>query len=210
MEQLPGLPPAAFEKLDPTPDTEFYDQPRFVTHIDDDAIAAVTQSYRETLPPDGAVLDLMSSWVSHFPAEVSYTAVGHGMNAQELAANPRLSRWFLQDLNIDPALPFADAAFDAACLCVSVQYLQRPVEVFRDVARILRPGSPFIVSFSNRCFPTKAVAIWQRLAGPDQQRLVAAYMHAAGFTEVAMRAATPAISDPMWQVIGRTPQSAAT
>jgi hypothetical protein len=208
MEQLPGLPPEAFDKIDPEPDTEFYAQPRFATHIDDAAIAVVTQTYRELLPQNGIVLDLMSSWVSHFPPESVYTAVGHGMNAQELAANPRLSRWFMQDLNIDPLLPLADASFDAACLCVSVQYLQRPVEVFRDLARVLRPGGPFIVSFSNRCFPTKAVAIWQRLSGSDQQRLVAAYMRAAGFTEVAARSSLPAQSDPIWQVIGRTPGSA--
>src|ERR1019366_6032825 len=182
MEQLPGLPPAAFDKADPSPDAEFYDFPRFVTHIDDEAIAAVTRVYRESLPQGGAILDLMSSWVSHLPDDVTYSAVvGHGMNAEELAANPRLSRWFVQDLNVEPALPLDDGAFDGACLCVSVQYLQRPVEVFREVVRVLRPGAKFVVSFSNRCFPTKAVAIWQSFSGPDQQRLVAAYMRAAGF-----------------------------
>ena len=94
-----------------------------------------------------------------------------------------LSRWFVQDLNAEPALPL-DASFDGASLCVSVQYLQRPVEVFREVVRVLRPGAPFVVSFSNRCFPTKAVAIWQAFSGPDQQRLVGAYMEAAGFTKM--------------------------
>src|SRR5277367_5194255 len=112
MEQLPGLPEAAFDKVDPAPDGAFYAQPRFVTHIDDAAIAAVTRAYRELLPPDGAVLDLMSSWVSHLPEEIQYTCVGHGMNAEELAANPRLSRWFVQDLNIDPSLPLDDGSFD--------------------------------------------------------------------------------------------------
>ncbi len=124
------------------------------------------------------------------------------MNQEELAANPRLSRWFVQDLNIEPILPLGDGVFDAACLCVSVQYLQRPVEVFRAVGRVLRPGAPFVVSFSNRCFPTKAVAIWQLIPGPDQQRLVAAYMRAAGFTNIADRASTPREGDPLWIVIG--------
>jgi SAM-dependent methyltransferase len=203
MEQLPGLPPGAFDKADPSPDAGFYDFPRFVTHIDDAAIAAVTQVYRDTLPAGGAVLDLMSSWVSHLPEDVGYGAVvGHGMNAEELAANQRLSRWFVQDLNTEPVLPLGDHAFDGACLCVSVQYLQRPVEVFRDVARVLRPGAPFVVSFSNRCFPTKAVAIWQALSGPDQQRLVEAYIRAAGFTNVALQASTPLHGDPLWVVIG--------
>jgi SAM-dependent methyltransferase len=203
MEQLPGLPDAAFDKVDPSPDAEFYAFPRFVTHIDDGAIAAMTQVYRERLRPGGTVLDLMSSWVSHLPDDVAYTSVvGHGMNADELAANPRLSRWLVQDLNVEPTLPLADGAFDGACLCVSIQYLQRPVEVFREVLRVLRPGAPFVVSFSNRCFPTEAVAIWQSLAGPDQQRLVGAYMRAAGFGDVADHAATPPHGDPLWIVIG--------
>jgi SAM-dependent methyltransferase len=203
MEQLPGLPEAAFDKEDPSPDAEFYAFPRFVTHIDDAAIAAVTRVYRETLPAGGTVLDLMSSWVSHLPDDVSYAeVVGHGMNEEELAANPRFSRWFIQDLNIESVLPLDDDYFDGACLCVSVQYLQRPVDVFRDVCRVLRPGAPFIVSFSNRCFPTKAVAIWQSFSGPDQQRLVGAYMRAAGFADVALQAAPPPRGDPLWVVIG--------
>ncbi len=203
MEQLPGLPDAAFDKVDPSPDALFYEQPRFVTHIDDGAIAAVTQVYRQMLPPGGALLDLMSSWVSHLPEDVTYASVtGHGMNTEELAANRRLSEWFVQDLNTDPALPLSDGSIDGVCLCVSVQYLQRPVDVFRDVARVLRPGARFIVSFSNRCFPTKAVAIWQALSGPDQQPLVGAYMRAAGFTNVAEQAATPRQGDPLWMVIG--------
>jgi SAM-dependent methyltransferase len=203
MEQLPGLPDAAFDKADRSPDAEFYVEPRFVTHIDDGAIAAVTQAYRETLPPGGTVLDLMSSWVSHLPEEVGYgSVVGHGLNAEELMANPRLSRWFVQDLNIEPALPLSDGSFDGACLCVSVQYLQRPVDVFRDVRRVLRPGAPFVVSFSNRCFPTKAVAIWQAFSGRDQQRLVGAYMEAAGFNDIARQASTPPGGDPLWVVVG--------
>jgi SAM-dependent methyltransferase len=203
VEQLPGLPAAAFEKEDPSPDAAFYDFPRFVTHIDDGAIAAVTRIYRETLPCGGSVLDLMSSWVSHLPDDIAYAeVVGHGMNEEELEANPRLARWFIQDLNIEPILPLGDATFDAACLCVSVQYLQRPVEVFRDLRRVLRPGAPFVVSFSNRCFPTKAVAIWQRLGGPDQQRLVGAYMQAAGFSQIAEREHRPPDGDPLWSVIG--------
>jgi len=199
------LPPEAFRKADPSPDALFYRQPRFVTHIDDGAVAAVTALYREVLPPDGTVLDLMSSWVSHLPAEVAYGAVtGHGMNAAELAANTRLSRRFTQDLNLEPALPLEDAAFDAALLCVSVQYLQQPVAVFREVARVLRPGAPFVVSFSNRCFPTKAVAIWQALgAGEEQQRLVAAYLEAAGFGAIEGRTHRPPEGDPLWAVIGR-------
>jgi SAM-dependent methyltransferase len=203
MEQLPGLPPAAFEKADPSPDEAFYLQPRFVTHIDDAAVAAVTQAYRTLLPSGGTILDLMSSWISHLPADVTYASViGHGMNAAELAANRALTRWFVQDLNADPVLPLQDASFDGACLCVSVQYLQRPVEVFREVARVLRPGARFVVSFSNRCFPTKAVAIWLSLSGNRQQSLVEAYMRSAGFVTVTGQAIIPEQGDPLWVVHG--------
>jgi hypothetical protein len=203
MEQLPGLPGWAFDKADTSPDADFYAFPRFVTHIDEAAIAAVTAAYRAALPPGGSILDLMSSWVSHLPEDINYTSVvGHGMNAEELAANPRFTRWFVQDLNADPVLPLDVASFDAAALCVSVQYLQRPVEVFQHVAHVLRPGAPFVVSFSNRCFPTKAVAIWQALPGPEQQRLVAAYMAASGFGDITSSASTPPTGDPLWIVTG--------
>ena len=121
---------------------------------------------RERLAPGADVLDLMSSWVSHLPAledaPVGHV-LGHGMNAEELAANPRLDRWWVQDLNRDPVLPLPDASRDAVLACVGVQYLQRPVEAFAEVARVLRPGGRVIVSYSNRCFPTKAVAAWLAL-----------------------------------------------
>jgi SAM-dependent methyltransferase len=204
--QLLNLPAGAFRKADPSADAAFYAQPRFVTHIDDGAIAAVTATYREFFPTNGDILDLMSSWISHLPSEIHYNSVtGHGMNAAELDANPRLTARIVQDLNTDPALPFADGAFDGAGLCVSVQYLQRPVEVFREVRRVLRPGAPFVVSFSNRCFPTKAVAIWQALDGADQQRLVAAYMEASGFDQAAYRTTLQPHGDPLWVLIGHVP-----
>lgn len=204
-EQLPGLHSAAFNKTDPGPDADFYAQPRFVTHLDEAAIAAVTAIYRATLPPEGGILDLMSSWVSHLPPEHNYRSVtGLGMNAQELEANPRLTAHIVQDLNASPQLPFADATFDAAAICVSVQYLQRPVEVFTEIRRTLRPAAPCIVTFSNRCFPTKAVAIWQMLSHTDQQHLVGAYMRAAGFETLTAKDAIPPYGDPLWAVIGRT------
>ena len=203
---FPELPDSAFQKADPSPDTRFYAQPRLVTHIDDGAIAAVTALYRDILPPGGTVLDLMSSWVSHLPDDVAYAEViGHGMNAAELAANPRLDRTFVQDLNADPVLPLPKASVDAACVCVSVQYLQRPAEVFASLADVLRPGAPVVITFSNRCFPTKAVAIWQALDGPDQCRLVELYLRRAGFPAVESRTLRDGRrGDPLWAVIGRT------
>ena len=205
-DDLPELQAGAFDKADQTSDLLFYAQARLVTHIDAGAIAAVTAVYRQILLPGGAILDLMSSWVSHLPPEVAYAAVtGHGMNAGELDANPRLASWFVQDLNADPTLPLGDRTFDAATLCVSVQYLQRPMAVFREVQRVLQSGAPFVVTFSNRCFPTKAVAIWQALDGPSQQELVSLYLQRAGFMRLERRASVPRHGDPLWAVIGRAP-----
>ncbi len=204
MSDLLGFPKGAFRKADETSDTRFYAQPRLVAHIDDGAIAAVTQVYRDTLPAGGAILDLMSSWISHLPPEMEFARVtGHGMNAAELAANPRLDERFVQDLNAEPVLPLPAASLDAVCMCVSVQYLQQPVAVFSEAARVLRQGAPFVVTFSNRCFPTKAVAIWQALDGTGQQQLVSLYMSRAGFTRIETAEALPARGDPLWVVIGR-------
>lgn len=204
-DPIPELPTGAFGKQDQSDDLAFYAPPRLVTHIDERATAALTAFYRSLLPEDGRVLDLMSSWVSHLPEDRRFAeVVGHGMNAQELGANPRLDRWFVQDLNGDPALPLQDRAFDAALCCVGVQYLQHPVAVFAEVRRVLIAGAPFIVSFSNRCFPTKAVAIWRALDIAGHTALVRLYLERAGFADVTTELlADGRTSDPLVAVIGR-------
>jgi hypothetical protein len=206
MEGEHELPSGAFTKLDAEDDEFFYEPPRLVCHIDDGAIAALTAFYRSLLPPDGVLLDLMSSWVSHLPPEIDYKEViGHGMNATELAANPRLSRWFIQNLNREPKLPLADASLDAAMICVSIQYLQQPVAVLREVGRLLRQGSPLVVSFSNRCFWTKAVAIWRALDDEGHARLVERYLRDAGFARIEIHRLAEwveDVSDPMIAVVG--------
>jgi SAM-dependent methyltransferase len=206
-QDLPDLPPEAFAKHDRDPDARFYAEPRFVTHIDAAAIAAVTDLYRTVVPAGGDVLDLMSSWVSHLPDEVAYASViGHGLNAAELAANPRLSRYFVQDLNADPRLPLDAASVDATLICVAVQYLQQPVAVLTEIARVLRPGCPAVIGFSNRCFPTKAVAIWNALDGAGHAQLVNLYLQRAGFDRIEVRVlkAAGGFGDPMTAVIGWT------
>jgi SAM-dependent methyltransferase len=174
-------------------------------HIDDHAIAALTQYYRGLMPDGGRVLDLMSSWVSHLPSDCTYAeVVGHGMNAQELAANPRLDRWFVQDLNRDVVLSEDSETFDAALCCVGAQYLEQPIAVFREVRRLLKPGAPFIVSFSNRCFPTKAVAIWLSLDTRSHAGLIRLYLERAGFSNVDVRVLVDGQrSDPLIAVSGR-------
>lgn len=208
MSELEELPPGAFRKEDEAPDHIFYAAPRFVTHIDAKATMAVTELYRELFPAGGVLLDLMSSWVSHLPREMTFREViGHGMNELELKANPRLTRFLVQDLNQNPILPLDTDSIDAAAICVSIQYLQQPIGVLADVARVLRAGAPLVVSFSNRCFPTKAVAIWQALDDAAHGRLVALYLAEAGFSDIEIRMliAPGSGSDPLFAVIGRTP-----
>jgi hypothetical protein len=209
MEDALGLPKGAFSKIDAEDDELFYEPPRLVCHIDEHAVAALSAFYRTALPAGGVLLDLMSSWVSHLPPEIDYAEViGHGMNAAELAANPRLSRWFFQNLNRDTRLPLVDKSVDAAMICVSIQYLQQPVTVLRDVARVLRPGGPLIVSFSNRCFWTKAVEIWRALDDDGHARLVELYLRHAGFERIKTHRLAEWVEDvrdPMIAVVGRAP-----
>ena len=197
--------PRWYEKQDRAVDTLFYAHPRKVTHIDTGAIGAVTQLYRETLPEGGAILDLMSAWRSHLPPEARYARVsGLGMNAEELRDNPQLTDHVLIDLNAAPVLPYADATYDGACCCVSVQYLPRPVDVFREVARVLKPGGPFVVTFSNRCFPSKAVAVWLGTDDAAHLRLVASYFEGAGtWGDVRMADRSPKRGDPLFAVWAR-------
>ena len=202
---FPELPNGAFAKQDAGDDLAFYAPPRLVTHIDDNATAALTGFYRTMLPEGGRLLDLMSSWVSHLPQDCRYSeVVGHGMNAGELGANPLLAQWFVQNLNSDPRLPLEDRSFDAAMCCLGVQYLQRPHEVFADIRRVLMPGAPFVVSFSNRCFPTKAVAIWRALDISGHAALVKLYLERAGFADMAVdMLADGRHGDPLVAVTGR-------
>jgi ubiquinone/menaquinone biosynthesis C-methylase UbiE len=131
--------------------------------------------------------------------------IGHGMNEEELKANPRYDRWFVQNLNERETLPLAAESVDGVALCVSVQYLQQPVAVFREAARVLRPGGAIAITFSNRCFPTKAVAIWQALASGQHQQLVALYLARAGLGSVETRTLIePDLDhDPLWAAIAR-------
>lgn len=204
-----NFPPQAFRRRDESPDESFYAQPRFVAHIDDRAIAAVTQLYREYFSPGGSVLDLMSSWISHLPEEVEYgRVVGLGMNEAELRENPRLSEYMVQNLNEDPTLPFEDNVFDGSGICVSIDYLTRPVEVLQEVNRVLKPGAPLVVTFSNRCFPTKAVAVWHTLDDAGHVRLVSGYFAEAGFKDVEYLDRSPRrmFSDPLYAVVGKNPE----
>lgn len=199
--------PHFFERQDESPDPGFYIEPRLVVHIDEHAIAAARAAYLDLLPKRAAILDLMSSWRSHMPPELEWTRLaGLGMNETELRENDELTDYAVHDLNAEPRMPYGDGEFDGAVVTVSVQYMTRPVEIFRDVGRVLKPGAPFIVTYSNRLFPTKAVRIWTALDERERASLIAAYFkHAGNFGEA--QSADRSIdsggySDPLYAVWG--------
>ncbi|MDG2618017.1 class I SAM-dependent methyltransferase [Thermoleptolyngbya sichuanensis XZ-Cy5] len=197
------LEPAQRRKLDETDDALFYDYPRFVTHVDDGFIQQLTDLYRERLRPDTRILDMMSSWVSHLPEEMTFAHVeGHGMNAEELARNPRLDHYFVQNLNQNQLLPLPDQSFDAVLNTVSVQYLQRPEAVFAEIYRILKPGGLAIVSFSNRMFFQKAIQAWVEASEPQRVELVKRYFEQVpGFGKIETIARQPSVP-PFLQMLG--------
>lgn len=195
------FPPGFFDRQDPTPDTRFYAPDRLVTHIDEGAIEAVGSLYDE-LAVEAEVLDLMSSWVSHFHAAPRRLVV-LGMNERELAANDQAAAQVVHDLNADPVLPFEDGSFDDAICCVSVDYLVRPVEVFAEVARVLRPGGRFVVTFSNRCFPTKVIRGWAMADMAGCVEIVRHYFALSGGFDDAvaqLRTEPTGFGDPLWGV----------
>jgi len=195
------FPAGFFSRADEFDDAAFYGPPRLVTHIDDAAIEAVGELYTE-LSIQGTVLDLMGSWISHFatpPAEL----VVLGMNAQELEANRMASSTVRHDLNLDPTLPFADDSFDDVVCAVSVDYLTQPIDVFVEIARVLRPGGRFVCTFSNRCFPTKAIRGWLMATEPQRCQIVATYFALSERFEaatIADRSPNPGQSDPLYAV----------
>ena len=199
-------PAGFFDRQDGGDDADFYAPPRLVTHIDDGAIAAVSELYDELGVPDGRVLDLMSSWVSHLSKKPSGGLVALGMNTVELQANPMADQVFVQDLNVDPRLPFDDASFDAVVCCVSIDYLVHPVQVLREAARVLRPGGVVVLTFSNRCFPTKAVRGWLSTDDDGRVAIVRAYLEQAGFEVVttALRTKRRLGRDPLYGAWARS------
>ncbi|KAK8040992.1 hypothetical protein PG994_013999 [Apiospora phragmitis] len=203
---------ADFARQDPSPDTSFYDTPRFVTHIDDEAIASLRSYYDAVLPRKARILDLCSSWVSHYPPDIEKAAAGlegkgvvevtgMGMNREELAANPVLNCGrIVVDLNEQPDVAHAllnndttqEASagttevkkFDASTLVVSIDYLTSPVEVMRSLRDVMKDGGIVHLTISNRCFPTKAVARWLVISEEERLQMVGDYLHFAGWKNI--------------------------
>jgi SAM-dependent methyltransferase len=208
------LEPQQREKLDPSKDENFYAVPRLVTHVDETFIDQLTNLYRQRLQPNTRIFDMMSSWVSHLPEEMKFSHVeGHGMNEEELARNPRLDHYFVQNLNENPKFPLSDQEFDAVLNAVSIQYLQYPEEVFAEIYRVLKPGGIAIVSFSNRMFYQKAISAWREGSDAMRVNLVKQYFKSVGgFSEpevIQNQPSVPAVlqmfglagSDPFYAVL---------
>lgn len=205
--QTPLFSPEMFERIDESDDPLFYTFPRKVVHIDEPAIRAAGQVIATTFAPNGVLLDLMSSWRSHLPPGfVKQKLIGLGLNAEEMADNPDLDEYVVHDVNADPRLPFADGVFDGVVITVSIQYLTHPIEIFSEVRRVLKDGAPFLVLFSNRMFPTKAVRVWQSLYDGQRAKLIHAYFQAAGgYDDPQFTDASPqtGITDPLYAVCAR-------
>lgn len=180
----PPFRPEDFSRSDPTNDAQFYSFPKLVYHIDEPAVAALTQYYRKTIPAKSDILDICSSWVSHYPLEfpkTMNTICATGISQMELSFNDQLTGGYKQaDLNVSPKLPYDDNSFDVVTCVVSIDYLIHPIDVLKEVHRVLRPGGKVILSQSNRCFPTKAIAMWLSMNDRQHLELINGYLQYAG------------------------------
>jgi len=202
--------PEHFLRTDESPDTTMYSEPRLVHHLDEVSLARLTGVYRsafEAVAPSFSVLDLCSSWASHFPEELLGQArvVVHGLNRAELEANKQATERHVQDLNRDSRLPWADGSFDFVTLALSVQYLTDPRAVFAEMNRVLRPGGMALVAFSHRCFIEKCVRVWaeETYDGEGHAHLVCRYFQhgpSGGWAQISSVDVSPRHGDPVWVV----------
>lgn len=179
-----------FLRSDSNDDGWFYKVPRLVYHIDEPAVASLTQYYRKNIKAKSDILDICSSWVSHYPLEFPRTMgniCGTGMNGMELNFNDQLTGGYeTKDLNDDPTLPYPDNSFGVVTCAVSIDYLVEPIKVLQEVHRVLRPGGKVIISQSNRCFPSKAIAMWLGMTDRQHLELINGYFQYAGGFEPRM------------------------
>lgn len=186
-------PEDAFSRHDESNDEKFYRKDRMVHHLDSVALEMVTKIICAlVVEKEPVILDLMASWDSHLPATLNAAKVtGLGLNINELSRNERLTERVIHDLNAHPVLPFSDDTFDIVINTVSVDYLTKPVEVFSEVGRVLKPGGLFLVIFSNRMFPEKAVKIWRESTESERVDLVKSFFLSAPlFAEPAVYIST--------------------
>lgn len=208
-DTLVELHPAAFTRANNEPDRDFYTRRGEHTLMDVGARTAVTALYQTTLPASGIVLDLMAGSLSHLPSEASHQEViGLDVNEAALKENTALTQRLVQDLNESSTLDLPDSFLDAVCLCDGLAYLTQPLAVLEEINRVLRPGAPLIVTFSDNIIPQKAVALWQALEPADRTRLVTLLLDKTGFGDLDTGGVVPPESLTAWNdtvhaVIGR-------
>ncbi len=197
------IPEHMFRRMDESDDINFYKEPRFVQHIDQLTIDALTDFYSEFIPKHAKVLDLMSSWVSHLPKDNQYEKVAIlGMNDRELEANDQATEIKVHDLNQNPNLPYSENSFDTSIISVSIQYLTKPVAVFSSLANVLKENGQICIALSHRLFPTKAIYAFHKLTPNERVSLVMQYLKSAGFENIEFIDKSPENSDPLWIVTG--------
>eukprot|EP00040_Diaphanoeca_grandis_P016389 m.84549 g.84549 ORF g.84549 m.84549 type:complete len:288 (+) comp25766_c0_seq1:143-1006(+) len=202
-----------FEREDESDDSLFYSDPRLGFHIDDAAITRLTQYYASVFENNATVLDLCSSWVSHFPDETRWVPgkrIGLGMNEDELKQNTQLDEYVTKNLNVDPKLPFDANAFDIVTLVVSVDYLNNPKAIFHELWRVLKPGGIVVISQSNRCFPSKVINLWLETNDHEHCWIIASYFHFTDFVDIKIEdiSPSPSVGDPLFIVSARKPKTA--
>ncbi len=169
-------------KIDSSDDQSFYNHPRYVYHISESFRNRLTDIYSEYLYDHHVILDLMSSWVSHLPNNISYKKViGHGMNDSELSSNKRLNSFWVQDLNKSQNLPIEDSSIDVGLIVAGWQYLQYPEKVSLELSRIIKANSLLIISFTNRAFWTKSPKIWSDSSEEKRVNYVKSVLFSTGW-----------------------------
>ena len=194
------------DRMDSSDDSIFYESPRLVTHIADATIAALTDYYSSVFEDGDDVLDICSSWISHYPKDwKGGNVVGLGMNEYELSQNKVLSSFDVKDLNEEPVFPYDDNSFDKVTCVVSIDYLTKPKEIFSEIGRVLRPGGMCLISISNRCFPTKAWNLWLRTNDLEHVFITGSFFHYSGMFDPPScidRSPSPAKGDPLYIIKG--------
>jgi len=173
--------PENFQRNDTAADSDFYREPRLVQHLDSTARAAIRHYYARLIPAGSRVLDLMSSWDSHLPQDLALSRlVVLGMNGEELSHNKQATETQVQDLNLQPNLPYEDTSLDAVICTASIEYLINPLAVMAEVRRVLRPGGLVVLAFSNRWFPPKVIKIWSEMHEFERMGWVAQLLRSTG------------------------------
>lgn len=195
------FPAGFFARDDERDDALFWTVPRANSFVDEAGRLTLAALYHELLPENALVLDLMAGWESHISADTPCTVTGLGLNSAELAANPWLTDYRIHDLNQDPTLPYSDAHFDAVLCAGSIEYVIHPPTLFAEVNRILKVGSPLIISFSERSYAAKALNGWKQLNAAQRVALVGSYFALSGnWGETKTRFKVLPDSDPLFMV----------